>query len=174
MPLDRREFLTLGLVGVAASVAGIVAGPLTLQSQSGAAALLGCSFPDLSGRHRRILEWAGSVAVCNFWATWCAPCREEVPLLVAFREKFVSQGSEVLGIGIDQLGKIREFAVNYKISYPLLVADASAFELLPRLGNRAAALPYTVVLDRRGAVAYRKLGALQEGELDDVVTRLLR
>jgi thiol-disulfide isomerase/thioredoxin len=174
MPPDRREILALAGVGLTAAVAGAVLGPVALQSRSGASALLSTVFPDTAGQPRRLRDWAGKVAVCNFWATWCAPCREEIPLLIALYGKHRDQGLDIVGIGIDQLPKIMEFAANVKITYPLLVADARALDLMRSLGNEAGALPYTVVLDRQGAVAYRKLGAFRQGELDAVVTPLLR
>jgi peroxiredoxin len=172
MANDRRDVLVLAAVGLAAAIAGALSGVLALQSRSGAADLLGARFSDLEGRPRRLLEWKGRALLCNFWATWCAPCREEVPLLVAAKEASSDSGSEIVGIGIDSADKIREFAKIYKINYPLLVADATAVELMRGLGNRAGALPYTVALDRSGAVVDRHLGALKEAELSQVLARL--
>jgi thiol-disulfide isomerase/thioredoxin len=172
--MNRREALVLGAAGVAAATAGVALGPLFLQWQSGAAALLSARYPDLSGRVRQLGEWKGRVAVFNFWATWCAPCREEVPLLVDFRARLQGRGVEVVGIGADQAAKIVEFARTYRVEYPLLVADPGVFQLLPRIGNRAALLPYTVVLDPRGSVILQRLGALKEGDLEAVATPFLR
>jgi thiol-disulfide isomerase/thioredoxin len=171
---DRREILTLAGVGLAAAVAGAVLGPLALQSTSGASALLSTVFPDLAGQPRRLRQWRGKVAVCNFWATWCAPCREEMPLLITLYDKYRNQGLDIVGIGVDKLPNIAEFAANLHVNYPLLVGDFRALDLLHSLGNEAGALPYTVVLDRQGTVTYRKLGAFRQGELDAVVVPLLR
>jgi len=170
----RREVLILGAIGAGAALAGGLAGALALQTQSGAADLLAASFRDLSGAKRTLREWQGRVLVCNFWATWCAPCREEIPMLVAVRAAFAAKGAEVVGIGIDQASKVDEFAKTYGITYPVLIADASAMELMSRLGNGAGGLPYTVVLDRLGAVAHRRLGALARAELEEVLKGLLR
>ena len=170
----RREVLALAGVGLAAAAAGAVLGPFALQSQSGASALLSTIFPDLAGQPRRLRDWNGKVAACNFWATWCAPCREEVPLLIALYEKYHRKGFEVVGIGIDPVAKIGEFAANFKITYSLLVGDARALDVMRRLGNEAGALPYTVLLDRLGTVVYRKLGPLRPGELDPILDPLVR
>jgi len=170
----RREVLALAGVGLAAAAAGAVLGPFALQSRSGASALLSTIFPDLAGQPRRLRDWNGRVVACNFWATWCVPCREEVPLLIALYDKYRGKGVEIVGISIDQLSKIGEFAANFKITYPLLVGDARALDLMRQLGNEAGALPYTVLLDRRGVVAYRKLGPLRKGELDPILESLAR
>src|SRR5687767_7115099 len=101
MTPSRREALILAVAGVAAAGAGLVAGAVVLQSRSGASALLSAAYPDLSGRSRRLLDWQGRIVLCNFWATWCAPCREEMPMLSRLREKYVLKGVEFVGIGID-------------------------------------------------------------------------
>src|SRR3989449_6619989 len=169
-----REVLILGAIGAAAAVAGGLVGALVLQAQSGAADLLEAPFRDLSGTRRTLREWQGRVVVCNFWATWCAPCREEIPMLVAVREVFASKGAEIVGIGIDQAAKIEEFARTYGVTYPVLIAEAGAIELMRRLGNALGGLPYTVVVDRGGAVADRRLGALTRAEVEGVLEGLLR
>jgi thiol-disulfide isomerase/thioredoxin len=119
-------------------------------------------------------EWRGKVLVCNFWATWCPPCREEIPLLVSQRDALASKGLEVVGIAVDSAPKVAEFAKTAKISYPILVAEASGIGLMRELGNRSGALPYTVFLDRDGTIVARKLGALHRPELERILQKLLR
>jgi thiol-disulfide isomerase/thioredoxin len=173
MPADRRKVLAYALVGAGAAAAGAVLAPLVLQRRSGAAALLSTVFPDLQGQPRRLLDWKGSVTVTNFWATWCEPCREEMPLLADVRQRYRPKGVEVVGIGIDQVAKLVEFAANYKINYPLLVGDARALDVMRELGNRAGALPYTVILDRSGTLVGQRLGAFKPGELDRMLDPIL-
>jgi thiol-disulfide isomerase/thioredoxin len=173
MAIRRREALILGAVGAAAAAAGGFAGVLALQSRSGAADLLAARFTDLEGQPRRLLEWRGRALLCNFWATWCEPCREEVPLLVAAKQKSDPNRVEIVGIGIDSASKIREFSSIYKINYPLFVADAGAISLLRVLGNKGGGLPYTVALDRSGALVDTRLGALKEDELRKILASLL-
>ena len=156
-----------------AAGAGLIFGPRFLGSGDGAE-LLGAGFPDLEGRPRQLAEWQGKLLVCNFWATWCVPCREEMPLLADFRQRYVAKGAEVVGIGIDQAAKMRQFAKEFSIAYPLLVADANALDLMRKLGNSAGALPYTVVLGPQGEVAHRRLGLLKPGELESVAAGILR
>lgn len=174
MASRRRDALILGTAGVAAAAAGALAGVFGLQARSGAAQLLGARFTDLDGRSRRLLDAAkGRALLCNFWATWCAPCREEIPLLVAAKQELPSTRVEIVGIGIDSVDKIRQFAATYKINYPLLVADATAVSLLHALGNKSGGLPYTVALDGNGALTERRLGALKEADLRQVLARLV-
>jgi thiol-disulfide isomerase/thioredoxin len=174
MTPGRRELLVLGAVGVAALAAGGVAGALAIQSRSGAASLLSGSFADLAGRPRKLSEWQGRVALVNFWATWCAPCLEEVPLIGAAAQKYREKGFSAIGIGIDNGDKIREFAAKFSVQYDFLVSGPEAVELMKRLGNPAGGLPFSVLLDRRGRIAERKLGPFRAGELEGVVEPLLR
>jgi thiol-disulfide isomerase/thioredoxin len=170
MALRRREVLVLGGAGVAAAAAGALVGAFALQSRSGAAELLAARFHDLEGRERRLIEWQGRALLCNFWATWCPPCLEEVPLLVAATQQHPPASAEVVGIAIDNDAKIREFAKKFRINYPVLVAGATAIDLIRRLGNTAGALPFTVLLDRSGALVHRHLGALSRAQLDRLMT----
>jgi len=169
--MQRREVLVLGAAGAAALAAGGIVGALAIQSASGAGKLLSASFSDLSGRSRRLSEWQGRVVLFNFWATWCAPCRQEMPILDAAARKY---SFSAVGIGIDSAVKIGEFAANYGIRYEMLVAGVEAIQLMKNLGNPSGGLPFSLVLDRRGRVAHRKLGPLAEAELEGIVTPLLR
>jgi thiol-disulfide isomerase/thioredoxin len=169
--MHRRDVVILGAAGAVALAAGAMVGALAIQSTSGAGKLLSASFPDLSGRTRRLIEWRGRVALFNFWAPWCAPCREEMPLLDALGPKY---GVSVVGIGIDSEPKIREFVANVGVRYEVLVADVDAIRLVKELGNPAGGLPFTVVLDPAGRIASRKLGAYSAPELEGIVASLLR
>jgi thiol-disulfide isomerase/thioredoxin len=169
--MQRRDALILGGVGAAALAVGALAGALAVQSASGAGKLLSASFADLSGRTRRLNEWQGRVTLFNFWATWCTPCREEMPLLDAAATRF---GFSVVGIGIDHAPKIREFVDNIGVRYEILVAEVQAIDLMKALGNSSGGLPFTVLLDRAGRIAARKLGPLSAVELQGWVTPLLR
>jgi len=169
--MRRRELLILGGAGAVALAAGAIVGALAIQSASGAGKLFSASFRDLSGRPRRLSEWQGRVVLFNFWATWCAPCREEMPLLDAAARKY---GFSVVGIGIDSAAKIGEFAANYRIRYEMLASDGDGIQLMKDLGNRSGGLPFSLLLDRQGRLAHRQLGPLSEAELAGIVTPLLR
>ena len=117
MAPSRREALILGAAGIAAAAAGFLAGPLLLGEKGrGDDALRSVTLVDLAGKPRPAAEWDGQVLVWNFWATWCAPCREEIPLLIAAREKYRPSGVEIVGIAIDNAAKVREFSASFAIS----------------------------------------------------------
>ena len=174
MHLQRREWLILGGVAAGAALTGAVVGALTLQAQSGVAQLLATAYPDLSGRPRRFAEWKGRVLLCNFWATWCAPCREELPLLNEIYLENASNVFQVVGIAIDTAPNIREYLKVVQVDFPVLVGEASAIALMRALGNSPGGLPFTAVLDRAGRVHRRKLGAYTRPELRQEVAGLLR
>ena len=184
MKPGRREALILGAAGVAAAAAGFLVGPILLRSTKGEGGagnaegrgteLWSATFEDLSGKSRKLDEWQGRILICNFWATWCTPCREEIPLLMAAREKYSSRGVECVGIAIDNAAKVRDFTASLKISYPILVAESNGLDLMRGLGNNAGGLPYTVIADRRGGVVHRKLGAFHRGDLEAILDPLTR
>jgi thiol-disulfide isomerase/thioredoxin len=174
MTPGRRDILILGGVALGAAAIGGVAGALVLQSQSGTAALLSRPFADLSGRSRRLVEWQGKALLCNFWATWCAPCREEIPLLAFAQQQYATKNLQVVGIAIDNAANVADFFKTAEAGYPILLADASAIELMRRLGNRSGGLPFSVALDRHGRLAGRKLGAYAGTELAATIAGLLQ
>lgn len=178
MSPGRRRALAYGAAAVAAAGAGIWAGARLLPGSAApeptiASPLDAFTFPDLAGKPRRIAEWRGKVVAVNFWATWCAPCREEIPLFMEVRRERASQGFEVVGIAIDNAAKVSEYARNVAISYPVLIADGSGVELIRKLGNASGGLPYTAFLDRAGRPVRSKLGALKRPELEDLLSQLL-
>jgi thiol-disulfide isomerase/thioredoxin len=171
--VTRREALTLAGVAAAAATAGGLVGAFALQA-GGAAELLSAPFADLEGKSRRLRDWHGSIVVCNFWATWCAPCREEVPLLRAAKQQWAGKGVEVVGVGIDSVDKIREFAAIFSVNYPILLGTPETIGLMRKVGNPAGGLPYNLILDRQGAIAHRKLGAFTAADLRQTVDGILR
>jgi thiol-disulfide isomerase/thioredoxin len=175
--MTPRRRNTLILIGVAAAAAGagFLASPGILQRGPGETdALRAARFLDLDGKPRTLADWQGKILIVNFWATWCAPCLEEIPILVAVREVYASAGVEIVGIAVDLHSKIVEFSKKLSISYPLLIADAGGLDLMRQLGNTAGGLPYTVFLDRSAALVRRKLGALKRQEIEATLSQLLK
>ena len=142
-------------------------------SDPAAQAMLALSLPDLDGAQRPLGQWRGKVLVVNFWATWCAPCREEMPAFVKAQSEYGPRGLQIVGIGIDDAAKLRQFATEIGLNYPALVGGYGALELSKTLGNTLLALPFTVVIDRQGKVAHTQLGPLKPDKLAAIVTQLL-
>lgn len=138
------------------------------------AALFAAEFPDEKGRMQKLEQWRGRVVVLNFWATWCAPCREEMPELSAFHDKYRIRGLTVLGISTDDAAKIRQFARETPVSYPLLAGEFAAMNLAESLGNNKGILPYTVLIARDGSVAAAYFGRLDMRILEQQAPILLK
>ena len=128
---------------------------------------------DVKGGTQSLEQWRGQVLVVNYWATWCAPCREEIPGFVRLQERYGSRGLQFVGIAIDQPDKVAEFASEFRINYPLLLGGLEAIELLRQAGNRAGVLPYTLVIDRKGNLVSREPGGLKEARLEYLIQPLL-
>jgi len=136
-------------------------------------ALWSLPLQDLSGAPQPLTRWKGKVLVVNFWATWCEPCREEVPALVRTHAKYASKGVEIVGISLDSVAKVKPFAEEFKISYPLVIASIDAIDVTKKLGNNAGGLPYTLVLDARGQARTRRLGGITEAQLSEALDPIL-
>ena len=164
---SRRETLQIALVGGGALVTGGAFFAYFNRESPERAALDAAGLKDLEGRVHNLSEWSGKILVLNFWATWCAPCREEIPELVVVRDKFHASGVEFVGIAIDQAAKVQQFKLSVPISYPVLLIDATGLGLMRTLGNLSGGLPFTAVLDRNGRVKHRHLGALTRVQIEN-------
>lgn len=170
--------IALGLVAMALGIGGywlyqrgVAGGGSIVDAER---VLASTELDDLDGGKRTLTHWRGQVVVVNFWATWCPPCREEIPGLISTRKRFAGQGVEVVGVAIDTAEKVRPFAQSINMDYPLLLGEANALELMRRLGNATGALPYTIVLDRNGSIAARHLGLLTPAQVAALVQPLVR
>lgn len=121
---------------------------------------------DLHGQPQSLGQWRGKVLVVNYWATWCHPCREEMPGFSRLQDKFRDKGVQFVGISIDDAAKIIEFQKETPTTYPLLIGDIGTMKNSADLGNARQALPFTAVFDRQGKLALTKLGRLSEKELE--------
>jgi thiol-disulfide isomerase/thioredoxin len=145
----------------------------TADSGERASALLAIALPDVDGREQALGQWRGQVLVVNFWATWCAPCREEMPEFVRAQTELGGAGLQFVGIAIDEIDKVRKFGAQIGVNYPLLIGGYGALELSKSLGNSLTALPFTIIVSRGGTVAHTQLGPLRDAELRSIVGQLL-
>ncbi|HSJ79831.1 MAG TPA: TlpA disulfide reductase family protein [Thiobacillus sp.] len=136
------------------------------------AALWQLGFPDIDGQQQPMSQWRGQVVVLNFWASWCAPCREEMPDFADLRTQFRPGGVEFVGIAIDNPVNVAHFLQQQPVNYPILVGEGAAHSLARRLGNPSGALPYTIVLDRDGSIALSHLGRLPRATLESALRKI--
>jgi thiol-disulfide isomerase/thioredoxin len=122
-------------------------------------------FPTLTQGTLSTAAFRGKPLVLNFWATWCPPCIEELPLLNAFFNENKAKGWQVLGLAVDQLAPVTRFVVQNPFSYPVAMAGYAGTELSQSLGNISGGLPFTVVFAAAGHVLQRKLGRLTTDDL---------
>lgn len=129
---------------------------------------------DLHGRDHAISEWDGKVLLINFWATWCAPCRKEIPELKALQDKYHEQGFEVIGVAADEAEEVIAYAKNAAFNYPVLQGEMmSVFDISEEYGNRSGVLPHSVFIDRKGQVRHIKNAVLSFDEADSIIHQLL-
>lgn len=123
------------------------------------------ALPGLSGQTVAADDFSGSVLLVNFWATWCEPCRIEMPMLQKLQTQWEARGLRIVGVALDDEDRVREFAADLGISYTVLVGGAEAMKMGQDWGNHGGLLPYSVLVDRDGVVRWAALGELEEPEL---------
>jgi thiol-disulfide isomerase/thioredoxin len=170
----------IGGVALLAAAAGYRLGMLEERTETAATPATVPALPifelalaDLNGQMQSFAQWRGKVLIINYWATWCHPCREEMPGFSRLQDKYRDKGVQFVGISIDTVDKIIEFQKTTPVTYPLLIGDISIMENSAKLGNVRQALPFTAVFDREGSLSATKLGRLSEPELERQLTELI-
>lgn len=132
------------------------------------------SFIDINGQQQSFKQWQGKVIVLNFWATWCPPCREEMPELSAMQDQYKNQNMLIVGLSTDDLDKTKTFIKTAPVSYPILAGDMEAMNLAETLGNDRGILPYTVIIDANGTLVKSFFGRVNQQLLEKTLTPLLK
>jgi thiol-disulfide isomerase/thioredoxin len=178
----RRIIIIMAVVALVASsggffLAGFLSppsepGPGSVQSTSTPSAndMLGQRRPDFtlsdsSGAPVSASDLDGVVWLVNFWATWCAPCIEEMPMLSLLQQEYAEKGVKFVGIAVDDPDRAKEFAAGMAISYPVLVGQTDVAMTGRRYGNSSGMLPFSVLIDANGIIRWSRLGALDRDEL---------
>ena len=166
---------------VAAGIAALAAGvglalwwagrpePRLAEPSISGAALYATTFRDAQGTSRSLGQFQGHTLVLNFWATWCAPCREEMPALVRLNRRWRERGVAFVGISDEPPEVVARFARELGIDYALW--SGAGNDLSRRLGDRQGFIPFTAVIDRDGRVFTAKVGPYSEAELDAELQR---
>jgi thiol-disulfide isomerase/thioredoxin len=157
-----RKTLLILFVAILAAAIGIYAGmqrvtPQTPQDKA-VAHLFAQSLPDLNGQPQPLAKWRGKPLLINFWASWCGPCVEEMPELVALHHAMPDL--QIIGIGVDSAANLAQFADKLKVDYPLYVGGNGAISIMRELGNAVGGLPFTLLIGPDGTIRKTYIGAL--------------
>lgn len=173
--MSWRQHTLLLLVAIAAGAGGLylgraVHGPPLLDPAAGSVEIgaqgIPFELPTLAGDTVSPDAFRGRVLIVNFWATWCAPCIREIPLLVETRARLGADKVEIIGVAMDDPDAVRQFIAERDVPYPIALATMSDAALMHAYGNSRNALPFTVILDAEGRLAARKLGEYHAPELE--------
>ena len=168
-PANVSRRWLLAVVGGAAALGGAGLAWRTYRPQQALPAaesgLWQLEFATLDGSRLRMSSFRGNPLLLNFWATWCPPCVEELPLLSRFYQANSAKRWQVLGLAIDQPDPVKHFLVNSPVAFPVALAGMPGIELGKSLGNLSGSLPFTVVFGSDGLVAHRKIGKVSPDDL---------
>jgi peroxiredoxin len=162
------------LIGIGAAILGFsVARFLNPRSVEAPVATTDFALRDLAGKTHSLASWRGKVVLLNFWATWCPPCRREIPLFIDLQRRYEQQGLQIVGISVDNPEAVARYWQEMHINYPLLIADETTYELMAAYGNRQGGLPYSVLIAADGRIAGVKIGPYHRKELEIALKPLL-
>ena len=130
------------------------------------------SLSDIEGNVKHLSDWNGRARLVNFWATWCAPCRREIPLLKKLQEAQGSEGLQVIGIAVDFMEEVIDYAEEVEFNYPILVGQEDAMMAAESSGVEFIGLPFTLVLSRDGELLKTHVGEIVEDHVERIVAVL--
>ena len=170
MKFDRSHLLIVAVAMVGALLglyAGTYVGRAKLvtpgASLKSGERLTDVAFADIGGQRHALSEWNGKLVLVNFWATWCGPCREEMPLLERTRHDLAGKGLEIVGVAIDDADAVSSFLKDSPVNYPVLIGGDN--ETLYQFGDGSGVLPYSVLLGRDGNVLAQRAGSFSDNGL---------
>ncbi|MGB4812896.1 MAG: TlpA disulfide reductase family protein [Methylophilaceae bacterium] len=131
-------------------------------------------FPNENGKIQDLNQYKGKVIVLNFWASWCPPCREEMPELSSLYNKYQQKNVVVIGLAVEELAAMRQLSLNTPISYPIIAGDMEGMTLASQLGNGEGGLPYTVIINTDGMVKNVYIGRINLPKIEKILDNLLQ
>jgi len=127
------------------------------------------SLPDTDGVEHALAEWSGKHRLLNFWATWCAPCRREIPLLKAFQDEHGANGFQIIGIAVDFPEDVARYAESAEFNYPILVGQEDAMAIAETSGVDFIGMPFTMIVASDGELLNSHMGEIHEADLEHIV-----
>ena len=129
---------------------------------------------DADGNSRKLAEWNGKLVVLNFWASWCGPCRDEMPMLDRAHAKYSAKGVEVVGVAYEEAADALNFLKENPVGYPILInAPDDPTDASLRLGNTQSVLPYTALISRDGHLLKARMGNFTEASFEEWIAPFL-
>ena len=172
-----RPRVLLTLAAIVATLAGLAAHWWWLERTDAAArdipALMVVTLADVQGHPQTLSQYRGKVLVINFWATWCAPCREEMPDLIKLQARYGERGLQLVGVAIDEPTPVKAYLREMPTNYPILIGGFAGIQYTRQAGDASGSLPFTLVLDRSGNRADAYLGRVDPRELEATLLPLL-
>lgn len=160
-----REAMT-GVVSPVTEPVADQSAPVSDESGELPATLPEFTLGDLEGKPRSILSWPGKSMIVNFWATWCAPCRREIPLLRELQTKHGAEGFQVVGVAVDIREDVVKYAQEMGINYPILTGEQDGLDAVNKFGQGSIGFPFTVFTDNQGRVVLFHLGEIKKEQAD--------
>lgn len=131
------------------------------------------NLPDLTGNSRNLKQWNNTVLVVNFWATWCPPCRKEIPEFISLQESLGHKGVQFIGVAIEAREPVEKFAQKHSINYPILIAGDDGIHHSTAFGNLIGSIPFTAIIDRQGQIRHRQAGPISREQILEHIQPLL-
>ena len=176
--------LLVNLVAITALLAGFYLSarhfsePVVTSQPTEMGGLVGSIRPEFKlesnkGRSVTPADYAGKTLLINFWATWCSPCREEMPMLMDLQREHGPDGLQVVGIALDDAQTASNFVETFGITYPILLGMEDVFTTSMAYGNEEGVLPYSVLVDKTGVVRWQYAGIIKHEQISSLLSDLL-
>lgn len=181
--MNRRLVTTIAAISVVALGVSTAAffklgtketGAVTAQAAASTFPLQSLALQTATGQPANLKDWQGRVVVLNYWATWCPPCREEMPDLSRSYDKFKAKSVKFAGIAIDSTDNVNGYLKTNPVTYPIFIANSDLLRETSGYGNASLSLPFTLILDTSGKVAFARQGRLDPAALDAALQRLMQ
>ncbi len=175
----------VAVITVAIVIFGVIIGnfAVSMFSQTSkpaaeAPSLIGSKLPNysllsLDGVRERSEQWLGKIQVINFWATWCPPCKREIPTLIEVQNEFRDHNVQIIGIALDDPRAVEKYVAEIGINYPILVGDDDVVRVSESLGNDMGILPYTVIVNQAGNISFIRYGEVDKETVESEIRKLL-